>query len=96
MCYKALLVDIAIQNREAELDFNYIPRRPNHVILWQQSHPEPPRLATEYTPLTVSPDMVNKEWMLLLAAYETTHESSPTPFTPDSIPLVIDTGASIF
>jgi hypothetical protein len=54
-----------------------------------------PRLIDTYPPLTTSPPSQNKEYLLQLAAFEATYHNNPTPISPDMVPLVIDTGASI-
>jgi hypothetical protein len=54
-----------------------------------------PRIIPTYTPLVDSIPIQNKEKLLLLAAFEAAYHLSLTPFTPDMVPIVIDTGASV-
>jgi hypothetical protein len=54
-----------------------------------------PRIIPTDTPLTNSTVFQNKERLLQLAAFEATYYNNLTPISPDMVPLVIDTGASI-
>lgn len=64
-----------------------LPRHRSRTII--------PRIIDTYPPLTTSPTSQNKEYLLQLAAFEATYHNNPTPISPDMVPLVIDTGASI-
>jgi hypothetical protein len=54
-----------------------------------------PRMVPTYPPLTSSTTLQNKERLLQLAAFEATYYNNMTPISPDMVPLIIDTGASI-
>lgn len=42
-----------------------------------------------------SPEFYNKEKQVLLSALQATYQDTTTPITPDMVPLILDTGASI-
>jgi hypothetical protein len=54
-----------------------------------------PKLATTYQPMAYNSLIYNKEKLLQLAAFEATYHDAQTPISPDMVPLIIDTGASI-
>jgi hypothetical protein len=54
-----------------------------------------PRIVETYQPLTFDIPTENKRKLLLLSAFEATYHGNLTPISPDMVPLVIDTGASI-
>jgi hypothetical protein len=54
-----------------------------------------PRIIPTYTPQETTIPIKNKEKLLLLAAFEAAYHHSPTPITPDMVPIIIDTGASV-
>jgi hypothetical protein len=61
-------------------------RRDPHVI---------PRIVPQYPPGIASTQHDNKEKLLLITAFEASYRGSPTPISPDMVPIIIDTGASI-
>jgi len=94
--YTSLLHDIALQTAcRDDFAFNYIRRRPAHVLPREQAHPLPPLPVMEYEPDTITLPFHAKEKMVQLAAFQSTFHDSVTPFTPDMVPLIFDTGASI-
>jgi hypothetical protein len=54
-----------------------------------------PQLVPTYSPLILTTPFHNKECLFKLAAFQATYYNNPTPISPDMVPLVIDTGASI-
>jgi hypothetical protein len=54
-----------------------------------------PTIPTQFKPLTHSSSTENQLLPIKLAAFEATYHDSLTPISPDMVPLVIDTGASI-
>jgi hypothetical protein len=56
---------------------------------------EVPRIVPTYPPQESPIPLRNKERLLLLGAFQATYHNSPTPISPDMVPIVIDTGASI-
>jgi hypothetical protein len=54
-----------------------------------------PRLPTTYLPLAFHTALYNKEKLLQLAAFKATYHEAKTPISPDMVPLILDTGASI-
>lgn len=94
--YNVLLADRAIQISSPQaLAFNYTRRRPAHALPRERQHILPPLPAVEYAPSTSLLPFQAKEKMVQLAAFQSTYHDSITPMTPDMIPLIIDTGASI-
>jgi hypothetical protein len=53
-----------------------------------------PQLATTFDPLRQSCTTENKFMLIKLAAFEATYHDNVTPISPDTVPLVIDSGAS--
>jgi hypothetical protein len=53
-----------------------------------------PKLPMTYAPISQHP-VVHKETLLKLAAFEATYYKAKTPISPDMVPLIIDTGASV-
>jgi hypothetical protein len=54
-----------------------------------------PRIPMTYEPISHHPVVHYKETLLKLAAFEATYYKARTPISPDMVPLIIDTGASI-
>jgi hypothetical protein len=93
--YNDILLDIQIHRERPQQAFNYIRRRPLHIIPRPQSLPTPPRFVTEYEPMTHRQAFENKEKLVMLSAFEATYHDSITPLTRDMVPLIIDNRASI-
>lgn len=93
--YDALMVDYAIATEKPPMAFTYQPRRQNHIIPKAQPQARPPVIPKQYEPITPSIGENNKEQLVLLAAFEATYQDSKTPLSPDMVPLILDTGASI-
>ncbi len=55
----------------------------------------PASVTTIHRPITHCPTIYKKEKLLQLAAFEATCQDAQTPISPDMVPLIIDTGASI-
>lgn len=53
-----------------------------------------PRIPSVFQPMAPM-STHNKETLLQLAAFEDTYHDAKTPISPDMVPLIIDTGASI-
>lgn len=65
-----------------------IPRARSKLVI--------PKIIPTYIPMTPLRDAIyNKEKLLLLATFEATYHGSPTPISPDMVPIVIDTGPSV-
>jgi hypothetical protein len=58
-------------------------------------HDTVPRLPTTYQPLAFHAAIYNKEKLLQLAAFKATYHKAKTSLSPDMVPLILDTGASI-
>jgi hypothetical protein len=94
--YQSLLSHRAIATtRPAALAFNFIHRRPAHVLPRERAHVLPPLPVTEWEPTTTMLLSQAKEKMVQLAAFQSTYHDSLTPMTPDMIPLIFDSGASV-
>jgi hypothetical protein len=93
--YDEVLLDIAMHSERPQLAFNYTRRRPHHIIPRERSYSSPPRLVRQYEPMIPQSDFHAKEKLVMLTAFEATYHDTTTPLTPDMVPLIIDTGASI-
>jgi hypothetical protein len=82
-------------NDRPDLAFNYRPRRQGHILPRERQYQRAPRLPTEHPPMSVAGEHFNKEKLLKLAAFEATFHGAKTPLSPDMVPLIIDTGASV-
>lgn len=93
-----LLLDTTSANLEAT-DLNHHDRhncshRVRCDLPWHHDKTTVPRHVPTYTPLSpMHPD--NKLLLIKLAAFEATYHNALAPMSPDMVPLVIDTGASI-
>jgi len=93
--YQAILADLQLLRGRHDYAFDYTPRHPRHVLPKEQPHPSLPHLPVEYPPeCSVTPFQAKKQ-MVRLQAFQATFEGFITPMTPDMIPLILDTGASI-
>jgi hypothetical protein len=54
-----------------------------------------PRVVNTFQPLQETIPTDNKHGLLILSTFEATYHGNVTPISPDMVPLVIDTGASI-
>jgi hypothetical protein len=54
-----------------------------------------PRIPSSFSPLIPTLSTNNKETLLRLAAFKAMYHDTKTPISPDMVPLIIDTGASI-
>jgi hypothetical protein len=95
VAYQALLHDIALRSTRPEYAFNFIQRRPAHVLPRQRPHPTIPIPVKEYDPMESVTPFAAKEKMVQLAAFQSTFHGSVTPFSLDIVPLILDTGASV-
>jgi len=93
--YQAMMADIAQPDSIEARYFYHLGRRICHDLPRDQLFGELPRIPAQYHPMESLPSNNNKERLLLLAAFEATYHNMPTPLSPDMVPLVIDTGASI-
>jgi hypothetical protein len=95
--YDALMQDIVLRSSRHEYSFDYQPRRPCHMLPRQRQFLTPPKLPTQYDPAIISQSTAfqNKERLVLLAAFQASYPDTTTPMTPDMVPLILDTGASI-
>ena len=93
--YDALLHEMHLRHDRPDFAFNFIRRRPHHVIPRNQPHHTPPRPVREYEPTCPLTPFLAKEKLVQLAAFEATSHDSITPMTPDMVPLILDTGASV-
>ncbi len=74
---------------------DYHGRRIHRDIPRHRSTSSIPCIVPTYDPMTTIPTYENKKKLLLLAAFEATYHEAPTPISPDMVPLILDTGASI-
>jgi hypothetical protein len=95
VAYQALLHDIALRSTRPEYAFNFIRRRPAHVLPRERPHPTIPIPVKEYDPMESVTPFAAKEKMVQLAAFQSTFHGSVTPFSLDMVPLILDTGASV-
>jgi hypothetical protein len=93
--YNEVLFNIQINDERQQHAFNFIHRRPRHVLPRERPFSTPPRPVTEYESMEHFSPKSSKEKMVVLAAFEATYQDSITPMSPDMVPLIIDTGASI-
>jgi hypothetical protein len=93
--YQSIMHDIAVSTGRVEYAFNYRPRRPAHILPRSPAHSRPPQLAPDYNPDATAIPFSSKEKLVLLSAFQATYHDQPTPLTPDMVPVIIDTGASI-
>jgi hypothetical protein len=91
----------AMMGAASDLDPITFPRpfynavRPRRDLPRYRNPASVPILPPQVTPDSHVPPAICKEKLLLLAAFEATHHSSRTPISPDMVPLVIDSGASV-
>jgi hypothetical protein len=64
-----------------------LPRTRDHISV--------PQLPSAFQPLVHHSPLYNKEKLLQLAAFEATYQDAKTPISPDMVPLIMDTGASV-
>jgi len=93
--YQSLMLDIELSSTRPQYSFDYHPQRPAHILPHERKHSRPPKLAPDYNPTPIDPPFSSKEKMVMLAACQATYQDSITPLTPDMVPVIIDTGASI-
>jgi hypothetical protein len=93
--FSELMTEIERINSQHDVQFQYRSRRPNHILPRERTHPRPPKLPTLYEPETEMNPVTSKEKLVLLVAFEAMFHDAKTPLTPDMVPLIIDTGASI-
>jgi hypothetical protein len=93
--YQNLLSEHRLSTMRPQYAFDYHPRRPSHILLRERQYSTPPRLAPDYNPAATPVPFACKEILVLLAAFEATYQDNLTPLTPDMVPIIIDTGASI-
>jgi hypothetical protein len=93
--YTDILQDMQQSHHHDHVTFTYTPRRPNHIIPRNRDYHRPPALPTLYEPDILYTPIECKEKLVLLGAFQATYHDSKTPISPDMVPLIIDTGASI-
>jgi len=91
----------AMMNALSDFDTTQNSRFPRHGARPRRDLPRDrpssmvPVIPDQVTPEITLPPLECQEKLLLLAAFEATYHSSQTPISPDMVPLVIDSGASI-
>jgi len=61
----------------------------------EKPHPLLTSLAVTYPPSATFTHVQNQECFILAAAFQATFQDAPHPITPDQVPIIIDSGASI-
>jgi hypothetical protein len=93
--YNAILHEAHLAHGRPDFAMNYMPRRPSHVLPRPQPHPGPPTPVQEFEPTSPMSPSLAKEKLVQLAAFEATSHDCVTPMTPDMVPSILDTGASV-
>jgi hypothetical protein len=93
--YNDILLDINLARQRQAYSFNFIRRRPHHILPREQPFPTIPVPMPEFDPINPISSAQAKEKIIQLAAFEATYHDNLTPMTPDMVPLIFDTGASI-
>lgn len=93
--FEALIASMEDLEHEPQVHRNNYGRRVRRDISRTRNPATIPLLPTTYEPLVLHTPMYNKEKLLQLAAFEATYQDAQTPISPDMVPLIIDTGASI-
>jgi hypothetical protein len=93
--YGALLHEYSIVVEQPPTAFGYTHRHPNHVLPREKPHPLLTSLAVTYPPSATFTHVQNQECFILAAAFQATFQDAPHPITPDQVPIIIDSGASI-
>jgi hypothetical protein len=93
--YQAMMADITQTTSIDSKYFYHHGRRIRRDLPCSRSISMLPRLPIQYSPIVSLPSTNNKELLLLLAAFEASHHDMQTPISPDMVPFVIGTGASI-
>jgi hypothetical protein len=93
--YQGLLQDADLATGRHEYAFDYTPRRPSHIRPRNRPHPSPPQLVPSFDNTLTAIPFRNKELLVKLAAFEASYQDTVTPLTPDMVPIIIDSGASI-
>lgn len=95
LAFEALLSSFDELEQEHLITRDNFGRRVRRDLQRDRSITTVPRIVPTYPPQTPSTTIPNKECLLQLAAFEATYYNNITPISPDMVPLVIDTGASI-
>ncbi len=93
--YQNLVLEVNLAFSHHEYSFTYQPRRPAHVLPRELSHQRPPQFAPNYNPSASEPLFASKEKLVLLVAVQASYHDLITPLTPDILPVIVDSGASI-
>jgi hypothetical protein len=94
IAYSTLISELRRRDQQ-DLAFEYTPRRPNHILPRERQYNRPPIIPTQYEPDISRSPIECKEKLVLFAAFEATYQDSKSPISPDMVPLILDTGASI-
>jgi hypothetical protein len=95
--YDELMLEATLYTGRHEYAFDYMPRCPNHILPRERQHSRSPKLPVQYSPTVVSHSTAfqNKERLVLLTAFQASYPDTTTLITPNMVPLIIDTGASV-
>jgi hypothetical protein len=86
------IIDAPLQHlAQQQLSPNCSHRYPNHVLPRTPPYPTPPRPVSTYNESAVG----SVDTVLRLAMFQATYHDSPHPITPDQVPIIIDSGASV-
>lgn len=68
-----------------------------HDTLQERPHPTTPNPVLQFKPLHPSDhnNTTRKAQLILLAAFQSSYPDTTTPMTPDLVPIIIDTGATV-
>jgi hypothetical protein len=89
------LIDLPLLQQH--VTFTHPRRYPSYVLPRHPIYPQPPRpIPSFHDPSVPEPTPTHcKQLVLLLAAFQATYHDSPHPITPDQVPIIIDSGASV-
>jgi hypothetical protein len=93
--YQTLLHEAHIRQHRPVNSFNLIHHRPHLVLPRNQQHPTIPLPAVSFPPQSEVTPFQAREKFVQLATFQATYHDSITPMTPDIVPHILDTGASI-
>jgi hypothetical protein len=93
--FEALIASMEDLEHEPQLNRSNSGKRVCRDLSRNRTPDIVPRFPITYEPLVYHTSLYNKEKLLQIAAFEATYQDAQTPISPDMVPLIIDTGASI-
>jgi hypothetical protein len=93
--YQAMMASAMTLDLDRSMFHGSYFARPRRDLPRHRPHASVPIIPDQHPPQSLASPHHNKEQLLLLAAFKATHHRSKMPISPDMVPLVIDTGASV-